>query len=253
MVTLVPIGAIGGGGGTSGPINPTDIVGVTAVGQASMTPVDQTAGRAAIGAAADAVVVKLTGDQTVAGIKTHTSIPVLPASDPTTANQAARKAYVDSASAAAASSAAAGVTAAGIGAVPAARLVAGQALSADVPASTLTAALSTATTTAKGTVELATSTEAIAGTDAALAITASTMSAAMRPLFVTLTPYWPLRWVVGTGWPARTTIPQWYRDLGGLARYIADDPTIVAGSVTLPTDKQDKDRIYTLPGLIPGT
>lgn len=39
--------------------------------------------------------VKLTGDQTVAGIKTMTSIPVLPASDPTTANQAVRKAYVD--------------------------------------------------------------------------------------------------------------------------------------------------------------
>ena len=40
--------------------------------------------------------VKITGDQTVAGIKTFSSIPVLPASDPTTANQAARKAYVDS-------------------------------------------------------------------------------------------------------------------------------------------------------------
>lgn len=39
--------------------------------------------------------VKLTGDQTVAGVKTLTSIPVLPASDPTTDNQAARKAYVD--------------------------------------------------------------------------------------------------------------------------------------------------------------
>lgn len=33
--------------------------------------------------------------QTIAGVKTFTSIPVLPASDPTTANQAARKAYVD--------------------------------------------------------------------------------------------------------------------------------------------------------------
>lgn len=42
---------------------------------------------------ADAV--KLTGDQTVAGIKTFSSIPVLPASNPTTDNQAVRKAYVD--------------------------------------------------------------------------------------------------------------------------------------------------------------
>jgi len=43
----------------------------------------------------DGEVVKLTGDQTVAGIKTFSSIPVLPASDPTTANQATRKSYVD--------------------------------------------------------------------------------------------------------------------------------------------------------------
>jgi hypothetical protein len=42
-------------------------------------------------------VVKLTGDQTVAGVKTFSSIPVLPASDPTTDNQAVRKAYVDNA------------------------------------------------------------------------------------------------------------------------------------------------------------
>jgi hypothetical protein len=39
--------------------------------------------------------VGLTGDQSVAGIKTFSSIPVLPASDPTTDNQAARKAYAD--------------------------------------------------------------------------------------------------------------------------------------------------------------
>jgi hypothetical protein len=43
----------------------------------------------------DGSVVKLTGDQSVDGIKTFSSIPVLPASDPTTANQAARKSYVD--------------------------------------------------------------------------------------------------------------------------------------------------------------
>ncbi len=41
--------------------------------------------------------VALTGDQSVAGVKTFSSIPVLPASDPTTDNQAARKAYVDTA------------------------------------------------------------------------------------------------------------------------------------------------------------
>ena len=46
-------------------------------------------------AALDGAVVKLTGDQSVAGIKTFSSIPVGPASDPTTANQLTRKSYVD--------------------------------------------------------------------------------------------------------------------------------------------------------------
>lgn len=45
----------------------------------------------------DAAAVKKTTDQTIAGIKTFSSIPVLPASNPTTANQAARKQYVDDA------------------------------------------------------------------------------------------------------------------------------------------------------------
>jgi hypothetical protein len=39
--------------------------------------------------------VATTGDETVAGIKTFSSIPVLPASDPSTDNQATRKLYVD--------------------------------------------------------------------------------------------------------------------------------------------------------------
>ncbi|QNR51975.1 tailspike protein [Streptomyces phage phiRKBJ001] len=43
----------------------------------------------------DGEVVKLAGDQSVAGIKTFSSIPILPASNPTTDNQATRKLYVD--------------------------------------------------------------------------------------------------------------------------------------------------------------
>jgi lysophospholipase L1-like esterase len=39
--------------------------------------------------------VLLTGNQSIDGIKTFTSVPVLPASDPTTDNQAGRKAYID--------------------------------------------------------------------------------------------------------------------------------------------------------------
>jgi hypothetical protein len=38
-----------------------------------------------------------TGDQTLAGIKTFSAVPVLPAADPTMINQATRKAYVDTA------------------------------------------------------------------------------------------------------------------------------------------------------------
>lgn len=41
-------------------------------------------------------IVLTTTNQTIAGTKTFTSIPVLPASDPTTANQAVRKSYADS-------------------------------------------------------------------------------------------------------------------------------------------------------------
>ena len=40
--------------------------------------------------------VDLSSAQTVGGIKTFTSIPILPASDPTLDNQAVRKAYIDS-------------------------------------------------------------------------------------------------------------------------------------------------------------
>lgn len=39
--------------------------------------------------------VETTGTQTIAGVKTFSSIPILPSSDPTSDNQAARKAYVD--------------------------------------------------------------------------------------------------------------------------------------------------------------
>lgn len=40
-------------------------------------------------------IVQTTGDQSIGGVKTFENIPVLPASDPTNDNQAARKSYVD--------------------------------------------------------------------------------------------------------------------------------------------------------------
>lgn len=45
--------------------------------------------------AAQALAVALLGNETIAGIKTFSSIPVLPGSNPTLANQAVRKAYAD--------------------------------------------------------------------------------------------------------------------------------------------------------------
>lgn len=47
------------------------------------------------GKANDNAVVKLTGNQTVAGVKTFSSIPVLPSTNPTSANQAVRKGHLD--------------------------------------------------------------------------------------------------------------------------------------------------------------
>ncbi|NJP74891.1 hypothetical protein [Streptomyces sp. C1-2] len=50
-----------------------------------------------VGAVATGAAVLLTGAQTVGGVKTFSSVPVGPSSDPTTANQLARKGYVDAA------------------------------------------------------------------------------------------------------------------------------------------------------------
>ncbi|MFF2525888.1 hypothetical protein [Streptomyces liangshanensis] len=52
---------------------------------------------AAVGAQPTGTAVLLTGAQTVAGVKTFSSIPVGPASNPTAADQLSRKAYVDAA------------------------------------------------------------------------------------------------------------------------------------------------------------
>lgn len=61
----------------------------------SLTTANKTTARTNIGAADDASVVKITGNQSVAGIKTFSSIPVLANTNPTTDNQAVRKKYVD--------------------------------------------------------------------------------------------------------------------------------------------------------------
>ncbi|MFA5626229.1 MAG: hypothetical protein WC965_01975 [Thiohalomonadaceae bacterium] len=48
-----------------------------------------------IGAASSIGVVETSGDQYISGVKTFSSVPVLPASDPTIDNEATRKKYVD--------------------------------------------------------------------------------------------------------------------------------------------------------------
>lgn len=117
-------GGGGGGGGTvdtivegngisvdaTDPANPSiSIDGLTATGTSLLTAASAAAARTAIGAgtsslalgttsssaAAGDAVVRLSGDQTVAGTKSFSAIPVLPASNPSSDNQAARKAYVD--------------------------------------------------------------------------------------------------------------------------------------------------------------
>lgn len=66
-------------------------------GEITGTLSDQTDLQAALDDKADDnAVVHNTGNENVGGVKTFTSIPVLPASDPTTGNEATRKAYVDS-------------------------------------------------------------------------------------------------------------------------------------------------------------
>jgi len=66
-------------------------------GNALSLPISTAAQSALNLKANDSEVLKLSGAQSVGDIKTFTSIPVLPASDPTSNNQAARKAYVDAA------------------------------------------------------------------------------------------------------------------------------------------------------------
>lgn len=71
--------------------------------EAVLGSVDAAEARSNMGAAADVEVTKLTGNQTVAGIKTFTSSPIVPT--PTTNLQASTKAYADTVAASAAAAA----------------------------------------------------------------------------------------------------------------------------------------------------
>lgn len=64
-------------------------------GSQSLSSGQRSTARNNIAAADDAVVVKTSGTQTVGGLKTFSTIPNLPNSNPTSNNQAVRKKYVD--------------------------------------------------------------------------------------------------------------------------------------------------------------
>lgn len=108
---LKPSGSLATKADSSHTHTATDLTDSTAVGRSILTATDAATARAAIGAGTGTsslslgttsttatpgdAAVRLTTDQTIAGIKTFSTIPVLPAADPTTDNQAARKLYVD--------------------------------------------------------------------------------------------------------------------------------------------------------------
>jgi hypothetical protein len=71
----------------------TNVQGVLPLANGGTGGTDAPTARTSLGAAADVEVVKLTGDQTVAGIKTFSASPVAPT--PTTASQVVIKSYAD--------------------------------------------------------------------------------------------------------------------------------------------------------------
>lgn len=83
-----------GGGGPGGPVDWNDI-------ENRPDTFAPTLGNTATTAVPGNAAVRLAGAQTVAGIKTFSDIPILPATEPADDNQAARKGYVDSTVAAA--------------------------------------------------------------------------------------------------------------------------------------------------------
>lgn len=62
--------------------------------------------------------------------------------------------------------------------------------------------------------------------------TRAALDTAVHPDMVSASAFgWPLKWSASTGWPARTTKPSWWN---GPVCWVATDPALTAGSVTLP-------------------
>ncbi len=90
--------AVAGGGGGGGGTSYTAGTGLTLEGtEFSLSSDTQTTLAAVSGKAADNAVVHNSGAETVAGVKTFSSIPVIPTDTPTQNGQVASKAYVDAA------------------------------------------------------------------------------------------------------------------------------------------------------------
>lgn len=152
MATLIPIGAITGGG-TGGPVAAGDITDATAVGVALVTATDAPTARAAIGAT------NLTVGTGPDDAKAGDWVP-----DVSEVNGLADELEAK-----------ADITAT----VMKTQVFAGLDLSTDRTAEEVTAALAAATTSAAGTVELATTSEATAGTDTARAVTPAGVAASV--------------------------------------------------------------------------
>lgn len=83
----------GGGGGGGGPITSSEITDATTLGLELLTASTATLALGALGAANDVTVPHLTGNESIAGIKTFTGEVIVPT--PTAGNDAVTKAYVD--------------------------------------------------------------------------------------------------------------------------------------------------------------
>lgn len=161
MATLLPIGAITGGG-TGGPVSAGDITDATAVGVALVTATDGDTARAAIGATD--LTVGTGPDDAKAG-------DWLPGVDDVTGLADELEAKADKTAA-----------------VLKTQIFAGLDLSTDRTAEEVTAALAAATTSAAGTVELATTAETTAGTDTTLAVTPAGVAASVAAAAESLQP-----------------------------------------------------------------
>lgn len=236
MVTLIPIGAIGGGG-SSGPVTSNDITDATTVGKQLVTATDPTDARSKIGAGTSSLTLGTTSSTAMAGNKTATDLGGVPS----TRTVAGKPLSADVT-----------LAASDVGAVPTTRTIVGKPLSADV---TLTAADVNAVPSGRTVAGKAlTSDITLAKADVGLGSVDNTadaskpVSTAQGSAMQGVTPFgYVLKWNTSTGWPARTTKPSWWT---GPICYLATDPAIANTTVSYPADRQTGDVLFFRTGVM---